>query len=83
MPLVDINFITKRRVFWLEKYILSQCWMKVVLVLLTKWEDYHWTKAREYIWHLNFSGYTYSLHQHLLEHLINDPSQILSPLLVP
>ena len=26
----------------LERHILSPCWMKLVLVLLLKWEDLHW-----------------------------------------
>ena len=42
IKLVGKHVMMKRRVFWLEKQILSPCWMKVVLVLLMKWDDLHW-----------------------------------------
>ena len=72
----------QRRVFWLVKQIFSPCWMKVVWVLLLKCEDSHWTKAHKYLWHHNLFGHPSSLHQHWSEQPLNDPSQIISPLLV-
>ena len=45
MTLVGRNFIMQRRLFWLEKKILIPCWIKVVLVLILKWKDSHWTNS--------------------------------------
>ena len=83
MTLVGRHLIMQRRVFWFERYILSPCWMKVVLILLPKGEDSHWSKYQKYLWHQNLCGYPYSLHQHRSERLLNDLSQLLFPFWFP
>ena len=39
---LGIHLMIKRRVSWFSKHILSPYWMKLVLVLLLKWEGLHW-----------------------------------------
>ena len=41
MTLVGIYLMMQRSLFWLSKQLLSPCWMKLVLVLLLKWENSH------------------------------------------
>ena len=83
MKFLGIHFIVQRRVFWLEKQIFHPFCMEVVLFLLLKWEDSHYTKAQKYPWHHNIFGNPSSLHQHRSEQLLNNPSQLLFSTLVP
>ena len=82
ITLVGRHFIMKSRVFWLEKKILIPYWMKVVLVLLLKWEDFHRTKSQKHPWHQNIFGHSYSLHQHRLQQLVKLSVSTTFPLLV-
>ena len=83
MTLVGRHLIMQRRVFWLAKQILSTCWMKVVLVLLLKWEDSHWKKFHRYLWNHKFFRHLSSFRKHCPEQLLNYTSQIMLSLLVP
>ena len=44
IKLVGRHLMIQRMLLWLTKHILSPFRMKVVLVLLLKWEDSNWTK---------------------------------------
>ena len=83
IKLVGRNLMIQTRLLWLEKHILSLCGMKIILVLLLKWEDSHRKNSQKYPWHQNRFGHPSSINQHRSEHLLNDSSQILFSLLVP
>ena len=68
------TFDGERRFFLVGKKILSPCWMRVVLVMLMKWEDSLW-EATEVSLALEYFVHPYSLHQHQLENILNNPSQ--------
>ena len=57
--------------------------MKVILLLLLKWEGSHFTKAQNCPCRQNHFEHPYSLHKHWYEQLLNNLYQLLSPLWFP